>query len=64
MKISKEDFETVAKFLHIMKKYDPSGEQWNVTYTKEIFHNPNDLSFNRFVYINGNMVELEKNNER
>ena len=58
MKITREEFETVAKFLHIMKKHDPGGEQWNVTYTKEIHHNPNDLSFNRFVYINGDMVEL------
>ena len=64
MKISKKEFETVSKFLHIMKKHDPNGEQWKVTYSKEIFHNPNDLSFNRFVYINGNMVELEGNNER
>lgn len=63
MKITREEFETVAKFLHIMKKYDPQGEQWNVTYTKEVYQNPNDLSFNRFVYINGDMVELEKIDE-
>lgn len=58
MKISKEEFETVAKFITIMKKYDSEVNQWNVTVGGDVFHNTDDLSFNRFVYVNGKMVEL------
>jgi len=61
MKINKEEFETVSKFLHLMKKYDPGGEQWYINCTKEIYQNPDDLGFYRFVRINGNMVMI--NNE-
>ena len=58
MKISKEEFETVAKFITIMKKYDSGVNQWNVTVGGDVVHNPDDGSFNRFVYVNGNMVVL------
>jgi hypothetical protein len=53
-----------TKVWNVRKKYDQNGDQWNVTYTKEIFHNPDDLSFNRFIYINGNMVELRKETDQ
>lgn len=57
MKLSQEEFEIVAKFLYTMKQVDPGVTQWNVTVGGDVVQKE-DLSFNRFIYINGNMVEL------
>ena len=59
MKISKEDFEKVAEFITIMKKYDSGLNQWNVSVGSDVVQDQRDLSFKRFIYINGNMVELK-----
>jgi len=59
MKITRDEYEIVVKYINIMKKYMPNEHTYNLTFST-VVNRPEVGDFVRFVLVNGYEIGVEE----